>query len=365
MPGHDIVLATTVAMTIEAFLQPVGRELVRRGHRVHLVCGDREPRTDFPNTTTVLPMTRSTAGTQDLRSLNAWVTYLRQVQPRMVVAGTPKASLLAMTAARIVRTPARVYVLHGAVWDGATGLRRRVLEVAERATIAASTTQIAVSDSLARLVRARGLARHQPRVVGSGSFCGVDTDRFRPTAVRDDRTPTMVFVGRLNRDKGIDALLRVLDSVRQRVDARLLIVGGLDETSPPDDATMRAVVDRPQVEWVGEQADVLPFLQASDLLLFPTRREGLPQVPLEAQSCGVPVVSWRVTGVIDAVRDGFTGVLVPFGDEPALAAAAAELLADEPARARMAQNARGWVEDRFNEPLVATANADFLESCAG
>jgi glycosyltransferase involved in cell wall biosynthesis len=362
MTGTDILLATTAAMTTEAFVQPVARELTRRGHRLHLVCGDRIPEVEVSASTAVVAMNRGMSPTQDLASLRAWVSHLKEIRPRMVVAGTPKASLLALTAARITKVPTRVYVIHGAVWDGSTGVRRRILESAEKATLSASTAQICVSDSLARLIHARGLQSSAPAVVGSGSFCGVDTTRFRPGPSEENRTPTLTFIGRLHRDKGIDALLRVFNAVRQELGARLLVVGGLDTTLPPDDATMRTLTSDPDIEWTGEQPDVLPFLQASDLLLFPTRREGLPQVPLEAQACGVPVVSWRVTGVVDAVRDGFTGTLVPFGDEAALAGAVITLLRDQNTRRVMADNARSWVETRFSESLVAANNADFLES---
>lgn len=364
--SSDIVFATTAAMTTEAFIQPVARELVSRGHRIHLVSGDRPPQVNLPiGSTTVLPMARSISAVLDLRALVTWVSFLRELRPQMVVAGTPKASLLAMLGSRIAGVPARVYVIHGAVWDGASGLRRHVLEAAERVTLDASTSQIAVSDSLARMVQARGLARRAPQVLGSGSFCGVDVDRFSPAPQHPTERPTMIFIGRLHRDKGVDALLRVLQRVRAHVDARLLVVGSLDETMPPDDATMRALHQSEHVEWVGEQVDVVPFLRKADLLLFPTRREGLPQVPLEAQACAVPVVSWRATGVIDAVRDGFTGVLVPFADEVALADAATDLLRNEASRTEMARNARMWAEARFSEPMVAARNADFLEALLG
>lgn len=281
----------------------------------------------------------------------------------MIVAGTPKASLLGLTAARIARVPTRVYVIHGAVWDGATGNSRRVLEAAERATIASSTHQLAVSDSLARLIHARGLSRQMPDVLGSGSFSGVDVGQFAPVDSKQGSERSMCFVGRLHRDKRIDVLVRTLDRVRQHVDASLTIVGSLDKTAPPDRATMVSLAHHDHINLVGETADVASYLHDSDLLLLPTAREGLPQVALEAQACGVPVVSWRVTGVVDAVRDGFTGLLVGYGDEEALAAAAVRLLTDGGFHATTSANGRAWVVDRFERQLVTTRTATYLQTC--
>lgn len=362
MVKADIVFATTVAVTTEAFINPVAGELARRGHCVNLVAGDRLPSADYEHTSAILPMNRGISINADLAALRAWTAHLTAIKPQMIVTGTPKASLLGLTAARFAGVPTRVYVLHGAVWDGANGVRRRVLESAERATIASSTHQVAVSDSLARLVRTRRLSRPMPTVLGSGSFCGVDTNRFSPSS-----SPAtglrMCYIGRISRDKGIDVLLRTLDRVLESADVRLTVVGGLDSTAPPDSDTLDLLTTHPHVDWVGESQDVPRYLRDSALLLFPTAREGLPQVALEAQACGVPVVSWRVTGVIDAVIDGFTGVLVGYGDEQSLANSATALLRDSDYRNRISILARQHAVNAFASSAVVPRTADYLE-CA-
>ncbi len=360
--SRKILLTTTVAATTETFVDPVAAELQARGHSIHLVVGDRLPNTAFPSTATVIPMTRGISPGKDAVSVSRWVKLIRRQQPDLVVAGTPKASLVALIAARLAGVPSRVYVIHGAVWDVAKGNRRRVLEAAERVAIASSTHQVAVSDSLARLVLARGLAERMPDVIGSGSFSGVDIRRFTPGAKGTPHRPTLCFVGRLSRDKGIDVLLRTLERVRERLDAVLVVVGGIDATSPPDPTTLASLAQNPHVEWVGEVPDVVEHLRRADVLLLPTAREGLPQVALEAQSCGIPVVSWRVTGVVDAVQDGFTGILVRYGDEVALADMATQLLADTELRARMSNDARAWVVSRFEKSIVVAHTVNYLEA---
>lgn len=358
------MFATTVAQTTEGFVNPVAAEMVARGYDVHLVTGDRTPNAPYPHTSAILPMNRGISPSADVRSLRHWVSYLRATRPRMVVIGTPKASLLGLTAARLSGVPTRVYVIHGAVWDGASGRRRRLLEGTERATIGASTHQLAVSDSLARLISARRLASRPPDVLGSGSFSGVDVREFGPAPTINPPGPLeMCFVGRLNRDKGIDVLLDVLDLVREHADVRLRIAGGVDDTAPPPASTMTRITEHRYVTWVGEVSDVRPHIHSASLLLLPTAREGLPQVALEAQACAVPVVSWRVTGVVDAVQDGFTGLLVSYGDREALGNAARLLLTNDALRLKLSANAREWVVDRFDRQVVAPRSASYLEQC--
>ena len=103
--------------------------------------------------------------------------------------------------------------MHGAVWDRAVGRRRVLLETAERATLAASTHQLAVSRSLADLVAARGLAKQPPAVLGAGSVLRSGHESVSaPQADRDPRR--CIYIGRVNRDKGIDVLVRVFREVK-------------------------------------------------------------------------------------------------------------------------------------------------------
>lgn len=355
-----ILFATTAASSLEAFVNPVAEEIAQRGHQVHLVTGDRGAKANYPHTSALLPMARGIRFSQDVRALRRWVSHMRALRPKAVVIGTPKASALGMAAARISRVPTRVYVIHGAVWDGATGSRGSVLRAMERTTIANSTHQLAVSRSLARLIVRRGLSESTPDVIGGGSFCGVDTLRFVPK-VDGANALNMCFVGRLHRDKGVDVLIRTLDQVSQSVDVQLTVVGGIDTTAPPSDSTIQALRAHPRVNWVGETADVVPYIQRATVLVLPTRREGLPQVVLEAAACGVPVVSWAATGVVDAVRDGDTGLLARYGDEAGLASSVLRLLEDQTTRARMSNRSRALAVSKYERSAVAARNADYIE----
>ena len=123
-----------------------------------------------------------------------------------------------MMAAKRAGVPARVYV-HARRSLGPCGRKEKsLLETAERATLAASTHQLAVSRSLAELVVARGLAKQPPAVLGAGSVLRSGHKSISvPQADRDPRH--CIYIGRVNRDKGIDVLVRVFREVRRHCNA--------------------------------------------------------------------------------------------------------------------------------------------------
>lgn len=113
---------------------------------------------------------------------------------------------------------------------------------------------------------------------------------------------------------------------------------------------------------LGYVDDVSEVIPNWSMLLFPSRREGLPNAPLEAQACGVPVVGYAATGTVDAVENGCGGVLVPVGNTEALIDAVIELLANPPRLDELRRQARAFVTEHFDQTQVVEAHTRFLET---
>ncbi len=182
-----------------------------------------------------------------------------------------------------------------------------------------------------------GAAGDRIRVIPNG----VDRAHFSPDGVRADRdpgTPLVVCVGRLSEQKGQDVAIRALALTRDR-STRLRLVGG--DSQGGERARLQGLAaslhvdDR--IEWRGHLTDTAPELRAADLVIAPSRWEGMSLVLLEAMACGAAVVVTPVSGT-EAVGDA--GVIVPPADPEALAAAIDELLEDEPRRRQLGQAAR-------------------------
>lgn len=202
---------------------------------------------------------------------------------------------------------------------------------------------------------------------------GIDPERFRPAedtgsvraelAARHDMAtdaPLVVCVGRLCRQKGQDVLLRAWDAVGRRVPgARLVLVG-----DGPDGERLRAAAPR-SVLFAGAVTDAAPWYQAADLVVLPSRWEGMALAPLEAMACARPVVVTDVDGARESLPPSLADrCLVPPEDPRALARTMAALLLDPPLRASLGDRARRHVlslhDVRHTARAVAGVYRDLL-----
>ncbi|MFF5155679.1 glycosyltransferase family 4 protein [Streptomyces sp. NPDC000348] len=202
---------------------------------------------------------------------------------------------------------------------------------------------------------------------------GIDPDRFRPAPAGPVRAelaplaglragaPLAVCVGRLCRQKGQDVLLRAWSAVLRRVpDARLVLVG-----DGPDRDRLRAAAPG-SVLFAGAVADPSPWYQAADLVVLPSRWEGMALAPLEAMACGRPVVVTDVDGARESLPRSFAApCVVPPEDPRALAEAVGALLLDPALRASLGDRGRRHVLSLHDVRHTARAVADVYHDLLG
>jgi glycosyltransferase involved in cell wall biosynthesis len=163
----------------------------------------------------------------------------------------------------------------------------------------------------------------------------------------------MLYVGRLSREKGITDLPAMLRAVQAHVPEAVLVVAGpADERDPVDPAVLSALEQ-------DEAVRRLPFVSApsllyalADVLVFPSHREGIPNVLLEAAAHCRAVVAFDIPGVNEVIDSGQTGLLVPLGDSGAMADAIVRLLQDQSLRERLASAARERAVTHFSSPVI-------------
>lgn len=325
-----------------------------------------------------IPFVREPSPLRDIWSLIRTIAVIRRIHPDLIAVSTPKAGLIGMVAAWMCRVPVRVYTVRGFRFETMTGWRRRLFVLTEKVTITLAHHVLFNSESLRRVAeKHQVIAPGRGLVLGSGSGNGIDVESFTsgdlpsPDEARTrlglpPRAKVIGFVGRLTADKGVNDLVDVFvedlvsDSRLEAVaEPPILVLVGVQEEGDPLDAQTAFQIDsHPGIKHFGWIEDPRLVYPAFDVLAFPSYREGLPNVPLEAQMCGIPVVGYAATGTIDAVRSGRTGLLVEVGDRIGLADGLVTLLADEERRRRMGSAGRQWVSETFDQRRLWSDLAD-------
>lgn len=357
-------------MQSTVFLAPIIRELASRKLCVGLITNTHgqplpERIEQCLSFSEPIPFRRNPSPFLDLWHLLRLTRLIRKLRPVVVHSSTPKAGLLGGIASWICRVPNRVYQVRGFRGEGSTGIQRMVLAFSERIAMAAATNVVFNSASLQNAAGQAGLsAGTKATVLGAGSSTGVDLQRFRPKGnARAESPPTLGFVGRIHSDKGVEDLRVVITRVRAAMpDVRLAVVGAVDSSDPGSVHLWRRLQTTDGVDMLGSVDDVSEVIPNWSMLLFPSLREGLPNAPLEAQACGVPVVGYAATGTVDAVENGCGGVLVPVGNTEALTDAVIELLSTPPRLDELCRQARGFVTEHFDQTQVVEAHTRFLET---
>lgn len=325
-------------------------------------------------------MPRRITPVQDLIAIRRLWRSLRAIKPQIVHAHTPKGGLLGMISAWLARVPVRVYHVHGLPFVTATGVKRTLLRLSERASCLLATQVYSVSHANRDVITAEGLCSPRKiKVLLNGSINGLDAaGRFNPERVGVDAgqgtraqygIPTgatvLGFVGRVVRDKGLIELAEAWQTLRADfADLHMLVVGPFEPQDPVPDAVKTMLQTDERIHLAGMVGpDEMPaYYAAMDLLVLPTYREGFPYVPMEAAAMGLPVVASRVPGCTEAVQDGVTGTLVPARDAAALTAALRQYLENPDLRHQHGQAGRArMLRDYLPEALW---NAQYEEYVA-
>ncbi|MFP4303501.1 MAG: glycosyltransferase family 4 protein [Rhodosalinus sp.] len=177
--------------------------------------------------------------------------------------------------------------------------------------------------------------------------CAVDPDRYAAGG-RDGCS--LLFVGRLSAAKGVPVLLDAMAELAvSHPGARLALIGdGPDRAALQAHAVRAGLSDRVTFAGYRDERGVAEALAGADIFVLPSFAEGLPVVLMEALAARCAVVTTRIAGIPELVRDGETGLIVPPGEAGALAGALGRLLDDAPLRQRLAEAGRAAVEAEFN-----------------
>ena len=307
----------------------------------------------------IIDIERDISPLKDLQTLWAIIKIFKKVKPDIINLGTPKVSLLGMIAGYITGVEKRFYTCRGFRFEHEIGLKRKILIAMEKITSALAHKVICISNSVLELGLVNKIfKRSKTVVINKGSSNGVNLTLFNPkieayAKVKAklyktydlDNTFVFGFLGRIVDRKGINELFEVFDKIYQtHPEVRLLLVGPFEMTQIADKTLVDKIDAHPAIINYGRvlQEEAPALIMAMDVFVLPAWWEGFGNVLVQAAAMGIPVISTTGTGTIDAVNDGYNGLLIPIKDKVKLEGAMRQLMIDEKKRHDFGRNGMKW-----------------------
>lgn len=382
---------TTVPVSVEKLL---GKQLtfMNQFYEVTAISSDKEDLErvgqELGVKTKAIEMTRKITPIQDLKSLWQMYCYLKKEKPDIVHTHTPKAGLIGMIAAKLAGIKVRLHTVAGLPLMETSGVKRRVLNLVEKLTYACATKVYPNSYGLKDFIlKEKFCPPHKLKVIGNGSTNGIDTVYFDPALFSHQQKKELrqqwhwkeddfvwIFVGRLVKDKGINELVAAFrqlteeandsengsrnssaNNIRNRA-PKLLLVGPLEsELDPLLPETLNEMEHNKNILTVGYQKDVRPYLAASDALIFPSYREGFPNVVMQAGALELPAVVSNINGCNEIIKNNKNGIIISVKNKDQIYNTLIKLMSDVNLYNKMKSEARENIVQHYDQKLIWNA----------
>ena len=311
-------------------------------------------------------MTRQITPLKDFVALIKLILFFFKEKPDIVHTHTPKAGTLGMLAAWITGVPIRLHTVAGLPLLVAGGRKRKILTMVEKLTYACATKIYPNSFGLQQiLLEDKFTCPRKLKVIANGSSNGINTSYYNRTEVleleaakyRKEDIFTFIFIGRIVHDKGIDELVHAFCKLYTTgKDIRLILVGSFEENLDPVLPDVRDnILNHERIEYVGEQQDVRPFIMAADILVFPSYREGFPNVVMEAGALGIASIVTDINGCNEIIIPPQNGIIIPPKNEDALYEMMKYCCEHVEEVKKMGKMARSLIISRFEQQVVWSA----------
>lgn len=316
----------------------------------------------------VLPidMSRKITPLQDINSLWKMYKFIKQQQPQIVHTHTPKAGIIGMLAAKLAGVPIRLHTVAGLPLMEAVGNKRKVLDFVEKLTYSSATKVYPNSKGLYDFILQNNYTSiDKLKVIGEGSSNGIDTTFFSSQYFSQENQAQLrkklniqqddfifVFVGRLVGDKGINELIEAFSQLTIH-NAKLLLVGPLErDLDPLLSETLKEIETNPNIISVGFQKDVRPYFAIANALVFPSYREGFPNVVMQAGAMGLPSIVSNINGCNEIIIEGENGTIIPVKDSEAIRLAMLKMIEDKEFYFKLKENSRSMIQSRYEQSVV-------------
>lgn len=374
-----LIRITTVPLSLKVLLKGQLRFMASNGFDVKGVSSEGEELKEVHENEGIaveaITMSRKITPFQDLKSLWEMWNFLRKEKPQIVHTHTPKAGIIGMLAARLAGVPHRLHTVAGLPLMEATGTKRKILNFVEKLTYSSATRVYPNSKGLYDFILQNNFTQsNKLKIIANGSSNGIDTAFFSPDQVTEIERVTLieklniqpddfvfVFVGRIVSDKGINELIKAFSELQaaennEPAGIKLLLVGGLEnDLDPLNPETLAEINQNKDIISVGFQQDVRSFFAIADALVFPSYREGFPNVVMQAGAMGLPSIVSDINGCNEIIIEGENGLIIPSKNVEKLKEKMLTLAKDKNLYTKLKGNSRRMIENRYEQSVVWNA----------
>lgn len=369
MSNPKLIRTSTVAISLDyllkgqlSFLQKHYEVLAVSGNDIHL----EEVANREKIRTIGLEMQRNISPLKDLLSL--WNLYLlfKKEKPLMVHSITPKAGLLTMVAGFLAGVPIRIHTFTGLIFPSKTGLLKRLLILMDKLLCKFATHIYPEGNGVKQDLINFRITSKPLKVIANGNVNGIDTDYFNKNQLSELENQTLknalginsndfifIFVGRLVGDKGINELITAFKKFETKDSIKLLLVGPFEqELDPLSVDTLHEINSNTNIISVGFQKEVRSYFAIADALVFPSYREGFPNVVLQAGAMSLPCIVTDINGSNEIIIDGINGLIISPKNHVELHKVMLQLVNDNLLRANLRKHSREMIVSRFEQKMI-------------
>lgn len=311
-----------------------------------------------------IEMQRRISPFKDFVSLIRLYIFFKQEKPDIVHSITPKAGLLSMLAAKFAGVPIRIHTFTGLIFPYKTGLFQKMLIFMDRLLCWSATNiypeGLGVKEDLVKYK----ITNKVLKVIGNGNINGVDLDFFDVKQVNvetlielknslniTEEDFVFIFVGRLVADKGVNELIKSFNVIgKDYKKIKLILVGNYEQDLDPLHVnTLEAIKENKDIIAVGFQKDIRPYLGIANCFVFPSYREGFPNVLLQAGAMGLPILASNISGCNEIVIPNINGVLFESRNAQDLENKMLETLNSSELLLKLKGNSRKQIANRFDK----------------
>jgi glycosyltransferase involved in cell wall biosynthesis len=329
-----IIRITTVPISLKYLLRGQMHFMKENGFDVLMISADGKEinevmaNEDCPHI--IVPMTRKITPFKDFVCLWKLIKIFIKEKPDIVHTHTPKAGLLGMMAAKICNVKIRIHTVAGLPLMVETGFKFHLLTFIEKLTYASANQVWPNSFSLLDYIKKQKLTKiNKLKVISKGSSNGIDLNRFsalqfnqetlsevKKSLAFNDQNVYLLSIGRLVKDKGIVELVETFKDLQYTSkNIKLILVGKFEmELDPLPTNILDEIKNNPNIIHIDWTAHVEYYISLATLFVFPSHREGFPNVLLQSGALGTPIICSSIAGNVDIVENNSTGLHFNVGD---------------------------------------------------